>query len=95
MTNVNEFHFFFCSLDQLEPFHWIDFVFAFHDMDALIRADKKDMFRIDIQSIVNTYGQIPLTKLFVKPIEKVVFNICGVRFKSSELMVKRMIDRVC
>jgi hypothetical protein len=64
-------------------------------MDALIRADKKDMFRIDIQSIVNTYGQIPLTKLFVKPIEKVVFYVGRVRFKSSELMMKDMLVRVC
>jgi hypothetical protein len=95
MTNVNEFHFLFCSLYELEPFHWINFCVAFNDMNALIRADKKDVFWEDIHPIVNTHGHIPLTKLFVKPIEKVVFDICGVRFKSSELMVERMIVRVC
>jgi hypothetical protein len=95
VTNVNEFHFLLGSLNQFYPLGWINFSVALYDMNALIRANKKDVFRENIQSVINTYGQIPLAKLFVKPIEKVVFNICRVGFKSSELMVKGMFVRVC
>jgi hypothetical protein len=60
-------------------------------MNALIRADKKDVFRENIQSTVNAHDQVPLAKLFVEPIEKVVFNIGRVNFKTCELMFVRMI----
>jgi hypothetical protein len=95
VTNVNEFHFLLSSLNQFYPLGWINFRVALNDMNALIRAGKKDVFRENIQSVINTYGQIPLAKLFVKPIKKVVFYVGRVRFKSSELMVKSMFVRVC
>jgi hypothetical protein len=95
VTNVNEFHFLLGSLNQFYPLDWINFSVALNDMNALIRAGKKDVFRENIQSVIDTYGQIPLAKLFVKPIEKVVFYVGRVRFKSSELMMKDMLVRVC
>jgi hypothetical protein len=92
MTNVNEFYIFLCQLNEFNPLEWIYFIFAFYGMNALIRANKEDVFRVNVKSTVNTNSQISLTKLSIEPIEKVIFHTNGIKLKLGVLMLKCMIN---